>query len=529
MAYVSISRMSQTRIEAHTGLWIYFSGPSGSQLICTLTNAQALAILAFLGALIAFTQNRWWIITRYILIRLLHPFHLEDPEDPFSLWKLSWLKAIRSLLGQQGSPGAATMITVSPWLGIVSILNLITFVVAGALIPYYLTGSGATPIVQLRSDISTIKSFSASPAIVDEFYRTCWFNTTDVDEKCGREVTFMHTRPRLSVLRNLTCPFPGDVCMPSVPAVQIEHTDLLPVDFGINIEPYFRFSHRVTCSPIKMEAFLVPDQHYQSIENSSLLWFGVDPAPLNDTTWVRASHGRFLRTQNGPNNFSQEMSGRSALDGVTGNEDDLSGLEVYPDINRFLGQSIFDPRWKIHPRLQRLNGTSFVGIFGAGHNIYGRPVDDPLYSAHRQQLMKHNSFMGTNPSQSSNIYPTESFDIRKAYIPDHEATGLGCVEQFRFCVNKPHGTCSKWRAGDDWDGFPIRRIELSPMFPSLGFDPLVKTIQLNKSLLWYLTLREGNNKLISSWLKNWVSEIIIDSTISGYLKSWPGWRQLCLE
>ncbi|KAH8586396.1 hypothetical protein B0O99DRAFT_644534 [Bisporella sp. PMI_857] len=499
-------------IQVHTGLWKSFNKPSAHRLMLTLTNAQALAVLAFLGAFIAFTQTRCWVIARYLLIHWLYPFYLEDLENPRSLWHLSQPTAIRGLMRQRRQSNSDTMTTVSRWFGISSLFNLIAFVVAGALIPYYLTGSGTTPLVQPSK--YSVGQLSISPERIDEFYRTCWFNITGFDDKCGQWIPFLRTRPQLLILRNQTCPFPGHVCTPSTAAVQVEHTDLLPVDFGINTEPRFGVSHRVTCSPIQLEFFLNPDQHYQGIPNSSLLWFGADPPPLHDTTWVQASHGRFLRTQNGPNRFSKEMSGRSRLDPFAGNRDDISGLEIYPDLNRSWDLSIIDRRRKmhLHPHLRKFDGEVFVGIFGAGDSIYGHSINDPLYSAHRQQLTKYNPSMGTNPSllglNDSDF--KETYDIRRAYIPDREATGLGCVEQFQVCSKNSSRLCSKWFAGNDADELG-KTDTLLPYIKGDNFYSIAKVIIMSKSLPWYLTSREGTHKLISTWKKNWAGELMIDS------------------
>jgi hypothetical protein len=61
-------------------------------------------------------------------------------------------------------------------------------------------------------------------------------------------------------------------------------------------------------------------------------------------------------------------------------------------------------------------------MFRAGRTFYTDSVDDPFYAVHHQQ--------------------------NGMYIPDYEATALGCVEQYRFCMDDK-SFCTAWGFSTD--------------------------------------------------------------------------------
>ncbi|CZR55567.1 uncharacterized protein PAC_05455 [Phialocephala subalpina] len=483
--------MSSEHVLPYTGIWKYYNEPSSYHLIWTLSAAPALAVLAFFSALLAYTQTRWWILSRYLLIRSLHRFHLDDPEDSFSLWNLSQLQAIQSLIGKGGRLG--TMITVSPWLGICSIVNLLIFTSLGALLPFYLTGYGATPVVRARGDTGrdTFKDdFFTSGDFTYVYFKHCWLNSTVVDPKCGGANTLLNHRPLLSVSRDVPCPFPGNVCVPSVSPIQVEHRNLLPFDFGINLEPDYKFSHRATCAPIQTEPFIDPTRKYQGEVNSSLIWFGKDPAPpeypdpfSGGRSWF---HGRFLHTKNGPNRFSDYWSGRADFDRVGADLEAPYVLDIFPSPKSPLNMEL-----PLHPSLERLDGQVFIALLLAEHAGYFPEINDPLYAAHGFGLQNGSRI----ESSQSNEYVF--------HFPDYEATALGCFEQFQVCVDKPRASCTEW--GPDYQ----RQIN----FWDHSHNVIMSDLSYATSLNDYLRdLRPESNKLISTWshLSTSPSDVAID-------------------
>jgi hypothetical protein len=73
----------------------------------------------------------------------------------------------------------------------------------------------------------------------------------------------------------------------------------------------------------------------------------------------------------------------------------------------------------LHEDLRQDDGSSFLIIHRAGLSSYTKPVYDPFFSAH------------------SNSQKPPYF------TPDFEATALGCLEQFQFCVSGSN-FCTSW-------------------------------------------------------------------------------------
>jgi hypothetical protein len=132
--------MAQTSLTPYQYVWRDYSQPPYQSLILTLNTYENLLLLAFLSAFIAYTQTRWWIITRYLIVRILRPVQLPDPEAAASLHNLSQAKAIKLLIFREKRRDNDSMISVSPVFGAASIFNILLFIVLGTIIPYYLTG-----------------------------------------------------------------------------------------------------------------------------------------------------------------------------------------------------------------------------------------------------------------------------------------------------------------------------------------------------------------------------------------------------
>src|SRR5437763_17104640 len=104
--------MFQSPLSAYQFIWRDFTQPSYQYLVLTLNGYQVLLLLAFVSAIIAYTQTRWWIITRYLLIRLLRPVQLPDAEESTSLHHLSQAKAITVLISREKRPNNGLMTTI---------------------------------------------------------------------------------------------------------------------------------------------------------------------------------------------------------------------------------------------------------------------------------------------------------------------------------------------------------------------------------------------------------------------------------
>ncbi|KAL2785976.1 hypothetical protein BJX66DRAFT_342594 [Aspergillus keveii] len=143
---------------AYHGIWRDYSLPRHHELVWTWTTPQLLCVLALLAALLAFAQQRWWVITRYILIKILHPIRLAD-SDKTSIDNLTQGRALKALLFKQNT----TVVSISPWFGTVSLFNFLLFLAIGATLPHFLTGGGPGParvVSQATSDCRGFLEFS---------------------------------------------------------------------------------------------------------------------------------------------------------------------------------------------------------------------------------------------------------------------------------------------------------------------------------------------------------------------------------
>jgi hypothetical protein len=135
-----------------------------------------------------------------------------------------------------------------------------------------------------------------------------------------------------------------------------------------------------------------------------VIWFGRTIHDPSCESSVSAAWGTFLKTLNGPNNYCNALPGN--LGAMTGQSQQVYELNIYP-----FGPPNIDSGEDFHPSLRRDDGHVFITTLCAGRTFYfaGGSIDDPFYAAHNQHL--------------------------GSYIPDYEATALGCVEQVRMCFN----------------------------------------------------------------------------------------------
>ncbi|KAH8645975.1 hypothetical protein BGZ60DRAFT_535758 [Tricladium varicosporioides] len=126
---------------------------------------------------------------------------------------------------------------------------------------------------------------------------------------------------------------------------------------------------------------------------------------------------------NGPNYYSNESSGKlySMMSGP-------QALSVLPEMRvEEISRRGYNYIDTIHEDLRREDGMPFLILYRAGSYMHPHQVDDPFFAAHTEGLtINHNG----------------EKDVRN-YYPDHEATALGCVEQYQYCISKA-SFCTSW-------------------------------------------------------------------------------------
>jgi hypothetical protein len=127
-----------------------------------------------------------------------------------------------------------------------------------------------------------------------------------------------------------------------------------------------------------------------------------------------------LATKNGPNKFSNESSGLKMFE-----EKGSFGLTVLP---HYMTTQTFlrdRPPFDLNEALHRDDGESFLVVYRAGDRYYSEMINDPFFSAHNRGVPRTDYFCA-----------------------DAEATALGCVEQFQYCLtsSRPSQPCTNWGA-----------------------------------------------------------------------------------
>lgn len=458
-------------------IWRDYSLPLRRGWILTLTDNQAIPFLAFVTIAVAFTQVRVWHIVRYVFDRLSRPDIQLLTTTQDELASLSQSEAIKLLFKSQhtrSSVQSNRMRPISRWIGVIALINIILFVTLGILLPWSLSGGLETPVVRSRRTESCIgyedrgDVFETNAHLADGVYKRCWYNRTESDNPCGRMDGILDDRPQLILSKQSECPFPGDVCQLEHGSVQLEHRNLSLRQFGVNSKSKVLMSHRLTCAPLKMEKFLNVSSSGEETMVAVVNWNSTFVTDID--SW--AGYGRNISTVNGPNRYSSELSGFKAFQSKQSYQ-----LHCWPGPSSSSNDNQSTRIEKMHPDLRRYDGTVFVTAFLAGESFYHQPIDDPMFAAHFSPG-KLNGYM---------------------YFPDYEITGLGCVEQYQFCVPDTLNICTPW--GSEWEYL----LELMELLSKAGDNDSVQDIRVfqaqfasTDTVQNYLFRRLGPQALVSS-------------------------------
>jgi len=493
--------MDQTLPPVYQYIWRDYSLPGYKGVVLTLSIFWSIVAFAFFASLLAFTQGKFWIILRYLSIRLLRPIHLSVESEQ----RLSQVDALRALLSRRNDhnhQNNQSNSTVPKTLGIVAIINVIGFFICGILAPLYLQGDLSTPVVLSKSTDTCIghedrmQSKRYTAQLADSFFKKCLLNTSDVFSSCSKESGIVGSTPQLHISREEGCPFPGDVCQDGVKPVRVEYLGLSPRDYGVNLGSQVLVDHRVVCAPLKIDQFLLVgragNNDPEHRENRAGIWFGRefhDPTFNTGNPTVTGIYGAHLATLNGPNQYSSEYSGNYLAS--YSRQQPAYDLNIYP----FGLQG--DESETIHPSLRRDDGTVFIAMFRAGRSLYetSAPINDPFYAAHNK------------------------YDSGDVYAPDYEATALGCVEQYRLCWNDKTLTCTNWGIS------AVVKVELVFLvYPNITTDMEIIVdlgfvyffFTLMASVDRYLHSRTGTQMLISTLFRD--GDVVLD--LKDYTEQW---------
>jgi hypothetical protein len=258
--------------------------------------------------------------------------------------------------------------------------------------------------------------------------------------------------------------------------VRVEYVGLSPRGYGVNLGSQVLVDHRVVCAPSKTKQFSLFRQRFNNDtgawENRTVIWFG---RKFHDPTFNgngSVLYGTSLATLNGPNRYSGEYSGNYLASS--------SRQQPTYDLNAYPFGFMSNRSESIHPNLRRDDGLVFIVMFRAGRSLYVGPMNDPFYAAHNK---------GVNVD---------------FYLPDYEATALGCVEQYRLCWNAETSFCTNWSVSANIivqlmaAVYPNMTTDRELVF-DLGFVYTFFTSMA--SVERYFNLRTGTQVLITSLLR----------------------------
>ena len=401
-------------------LWRDHSLPPLKGWLITLSDNQAIVLVAFITTLVAFSQTRSWVTIRRLLFRFTRPAN-ELPRDDFFAKRISQSQAVQVLFGQRIR--GLELETVPAAYGVLAILNFAFFIALGVALPWSLTGGIEAPWVRSKASSTCIgydtrydaKTKSTNLAL--GHYKECWWNRPLEPSTCDIMTRVVNARLPIKTSRAIECPFDPSICNQQHAPVRIEYEHITPRDVGINTPALLYSNHRLTCSPLVTEELLRPSP--SSAKFVAFVDFGREsdePAghPVDSSFLV------LLSSHNGPNRYSNESSGRIA---ATSNWP--SRLEIMPPVDE---RSDLGKNALLSSRLQRNDSAVFIIIMYQGRTYYDEPIDDPFLGAHEP------------------CYNDSSHAENPIYCPDHEMTAIGCAEQFQTCWTPSNGPrkCTPW-------------------------------------------------------------------------------------
>lgn len=430
--------------DVFEGIWENYEEPAYSRLIWTLQTSHSFFIMAIFVVFIEFIGSRSWVICRYVVLHITgKPVRLTDGVPLEPLLRLSRGRAIWISLPSIGQtcvrlltrlrifrPSMTGQMSRTPhddpaqsiWFGIVAIFNLTIFIIMGIAIPALLTdGAFGAPVVKSKA---VEECLTSSPSRGWMGYVLGLPRTDAIFQQCfgqankGCDSQYYLASPTIQKRRLDLCPFPGEICQNQTKPFEISHMNISPHEVGINSPSKLTLNHRLTCAPIIVEKF----QLYPS--SSSNYSYVSARTPLDIPSFHHIYWKYFaiqLSTVNGPNFASKESSGLQMAW-----ENGPTDVTVLPRYGKPSDLSISEYQEIIHEDLRRDDGQSFLIVYRAGRSLYYSAVEDPFFAAHNRYY--------------------DSEDPDPYFLPDYEATALGCLEQVQFCIPRLSGPifCTSW-------------------------------------------------------------------------------------
>jgi hypothetical protein len=410
--------------------WVNHHLPFSQRFLITITDNEAIAFCAIIGLYLLYASDRCWSLIRHHLQPPGHPQSesvtrpsaVETRDQTIRETDVSQTDAILDWWrGQTMRRQPKT----SSKLGIAALLNLLFWLFFGPIYTWCLTEFGQeTPVVRSRATTgcgcgrnSENLDSGRTARKAERFYVSCHVGDDTAEPSCdnlwdagGLPESQGHCLP---------CPLFGDY-QESEAFVWVH--DISPRSLGYNIDTPLTLRHYLTCAPLRTERFLSGTNLTASI-GGLLQFIDINQGGLSIAPFA-LSYAKLLKTANGPHSTSTFYSGWHGgytLEQDTGSVPQLK-VDIIPTVRP---NSSADEFRLFHPTLRRHDASTFILVLTAGHVAYRseQPITDSLFRATR------------NISMGGQIY----------YLPDYEATSLGCWEQYRFCSSPLSSSeeCSK--------------------------------------------------------------------------------------
>jgi hypothetical protein len=492
--------LSQTSAPAYFTIWRDSSQPPYQSIVWTLTGVQSLALLAFLGAFITFTQPSWWIIIRYLLVRILRPVRLPDADEASSLHNLSQTEAIRVLiLGDRGRSNQH-MTYISPLFGLASLVTAVLFLILGVIFPYFLTSGSGPATVQSQGAQECDGLYTYTPTTIQlakAFYTLC--QTVNIDG-CTYPAKIVPSRNKFSISMHDECPFSEFSCVKFISpqskdfcpntkldalcsrpnrAIRIESLDALPSEYGLNADGNMRISHRVTCAPIRVKKVQVDKMEMG--RNATVFWVGYPPWQINETeTWPTVGETRKYFTNDSISNSTNLGPVTVTTTTNRGPFKLKSGMVYDAIVNRAFDNphAVYE---NFHPGLNRHDGDMFIVMYQYSVDLFTTPV----YAVWPQELLR---------LLRDDLHKTISLTT----------TAIACVEQYRLCF---HTACTEWdNAANTTENM---KWFLQQEHQNNSLETLRPQVMLMKasSLRYFLQRHHGSTMFLRSILRPNISQV----------------------
>ncbi|KAK4206087.1 hypothetical protein QBC37DRAFT_329377 [Rhypophila decipiens] len=495
-----------------------------NQYILTVTDTSALIITAVFGLFVSFVGSQGWIIIRHSVLSLIdvwnrshrnanpaafelgpvptantqlepddtlpiaaeYPVGRPEDEDPqdFSQ-KDAILLCFGSRRKLQRHRHLTERYSISPekrcLLGFIACLWIFCWLIIGPWLVYLLTNygeetslvlSGWTPCCGHLGLLSTI-DHTVEPKRAERYFQNCLSIWAQDKTECGA-LWAGNATPETSVY-NTSCPFEQGTCLDKVSAVALEH-NITPESLGYNSPHKTFLRHRLACAPLNLSTFtIVPSKDGPRIKTLAAFF---NPELADQDEWIPSpffpGYSLYLDTENGPNALSPEYSGWDGHLSQSRLPTNMH-LALIPDT---VPASHTYAQTMLNPKLRQANATTFIIVFFAGESglVGPGPILDPVFQASRE----------FEPG---------------TWLPDHEASGIACAEQFQLCAQD--NDCSPWRSESEEEFYTTDGQLLRHVYPDrLSDDQVLLFYNAFTSGSTYHYLRKTRRFVLASGQKN---------------------------